>query len=77
VANLSCMAERHRHLPQEAAGRRECLDQQIGGLGRLSRGEKVTLAVFAVTVFLWVTRPWLAAIGVGGVAPLIGMRLGG
>jgi sodium-dependent dicarboxylate transporter 2/3/5 len=54
-------------------GGREYLDQQIHRLGRLSKGETVTLAVFAVTVFLWVTRPWLAAIKIGGVAPLAGL----
>jgi len=54
-------------------GGREYIDQQLRGLGRLSPGEKVTLAVFAATVFLWVTRPWLAAIRVGGVAPLGGL----
>ena len=54
-------------------GGREYLDQQIRQLGPLTAGEKVTLAVFAVTVFLWVTRPWLAAIKVAGVAPFGGL----
>jgi solute carrier family 13 (sodium-dependent dicarboxylate transporter), member 2/3/5 len=54
-------------------GGREYLDQQFRALGRLTTGEKVTLAVFAVTVSLWVTRPWLAAIQISGVAPLAGL----
>jgi sodium-dependent dicarboxylate transporter 2/3/5 len=54
-------------------GGREYLDQQLRNLGRLTTGEKATLAVFAVTVFLWVTRPWLAAIRIGGVAPFAGL----
>lgn len=52
---------------------REYLDESIRKLGPLSRAEKLTLAVFAVTVFLWVTRPWLAAIRIGDVAPFAGL----
>jgi sodium-dependent dicarboxylate transporter 2/3/5 len=54
-------------------GGREYLDDAIRKLGRLTKGEKVTLAVFAVTVFLWVTRPLLATIRVGEVAPFAGL----
>lgn len=54
-------------------GGREYLNEQIRKLGRLSPGEKAVLAVFAVTVFLWVTRPWLAAIEIGNVTPLAGL----
>jgi sodium-dependent dicarboxylate transporter 2/3/5 len=54
-------------------GGREYLDEAVRKLGRLSTGEKVTLAVFAVTVLLWVTRPWLVTIRIGGVAPLAGL----
>lgn len=35
-------------------------EQEIRKLGPLAPGERVTLAVFAVTVLLWLTRPWLA-----------------
>lgn len=54
-------------------GGREYLDEALRSLGPLSRGEKVTLAVFAVTVSLWIGRPWLAQISVAGVAPLAGL----
>jgi sodium-dependent dicarboxylate transporter 2/3/5 len=54
-------------------GGREYLDQQLKALGGLSPGEKVTLAVFGVTVALWVTRPWLSTITIGGVAPFSGL----
>ncbi len=54
-------------------GGREYLNRELGRLGPLSAGEKATLAVFGVTVFLWVTRPWLAAVTIGGVAPLGGL----
>jgi sodium-dependent dicarboxylate transporter 2/3/5 len=54
-------------------GGREYLDRQIKALGGLSPGERVTLAVFGVTVVLWVTRPWLSTVSVGGVAPFAGL----
>ena len=44
--------------------------EELGKLGPLNRGEKATMAVFAVAVFLWVFRPLLAGIRVGGIAPL-------
>jgi len=39
-------------------------------LGPLNPGERATLSVFAVTVLLWVFRPLLAGLEVGGIRPL-------
>ena len=55
---------------REIEGGREYLAAEWAKLGALSRGERVTLAVFAVTVALWVFRPLLSDIAVGGVKPL-------
>lgn len=54
-------------------GGRAYLEDELRKLGALSPGERVTLAVFAVTVLLWVTRPWLAGLRIGGVAPFAGL----
>ncbi|RPI43586.1 MAG: DASS family sodium-coupled anion symporter, partial [Betaproteobacteria bacterium] len=57
----------------ELAHGRQWIDSQWQGLGALSRGERVTLAVFALTVLLWMTRPLLVAWPIGGVAPFAGL----
>jgi solute carrier family 13 (sodium-dependent dicarboxylate transporter), member 2/3/5 len=54
-------------------GGRAYPEQEIRKLGPLAPGERVTLAVFAVTVLLCVTRPWLAAIRIGDIAPFAGL----
>jgi sodium-dependent dicarboxylate transporter 2/3/5 len=54
----------------EIAGGREYVRQEWAKLGSLNRGEKATLAVFAVTVLLWMTSPALARLEIGGIAPL-------
>ncbi|HSO07888.1 MAG TPA: DASS family sodium-coupled anion symporter [Pelomicrobium sp.] len=56
----------------EIEGGREWVRQELKALGPLSRGERATLAVFGATVALWITRPLLAKIQVGGVAPFAG-----
>ncbi len=55
---------------QQAVQGREWIEQQWRALGPLTRGERVTLAVFAVTVLLWVTRPLLTEWQIAGSAPL-------
>jgi len=55
---------------REIEGGRAWVKDEIGKLGPPNRGERATLAVFAVTVFFWVFRPLLADIEVGGIAPL-------
>ena len=55
---------------REIEGGRAWVRDEIDKLGPLNRGERATMAVFAVTVFFWVFRPLLAGIEVGGVAPL-------
>ena len=53
----------------EIEGGRAWVAEELGKLGPLNRGEKSTLAVFAVTVFFWVFRPLLADVAIGGVKP--------
>ena len=55
---------------REIEGGREYIAGELAKLGRLSRGEWVTLAVFACTVALWVFRPLLVGIELGGARPL-------
>jgi len=54
----------------EIEGGREYIDTEYRKLGPLNPGERATLWVFGVTAFLWVFRPLLAQIEVGGIAPL-------
>ena len=54
-------------------GGREFLDAELAKLGRLSHGERAVLTVFAATVCLWITRPWVVAIKVGGLQPFGGL----
>jgi sodium-dependent dicarboxylate transporter 2/3/5 len=55
---------------REIEGGRAWITDEIRKLGPLNRGERATMAVFAVTVFFWVFRPLLGDIEIGGVAPL-------
>lgn len=55
-----------------AAGQRYAQDA-LQALGPMKRGEWAVLAVFAVTVALWMTLPLLRQISVGGVRPLAGL----
>ncbi len=57
----------------EIEGGREYVETEYRKLGKLNRGERATLVVFAVTVFFWVFRPLLAGIAIGGVKPLTGL----
>ncbi len=54
---------------REIEGGREYVAGEWHRLGRPGRGEMVTLAVFAVTVALWVFRPLLAGLEIAGLKP--------
>ncbi|MDW8468550.1 MAG: SLC13 family permease [Burkholderiales bacterium] len=54
-------------------GGRELVEAHYRALGPLGPGERATLAVFVAAVLLWVTRPLLVELKVGGVAPLAGL----
>jgi solute carrier family 13 (sodium-dependent dicarboxylate transporter), member 2/3/5 len=54
----------------EITGGREHFDEEYRKLGALAPGEKIVLAVFAVTAFLWICSPLLKSIAVAGVQPL-------
>jgi sodium-dependent dicarboxylate transporter 2/3/5 len=54
-------------------GGREYLDAELRKLGPMTGPERVVLAVFLATILLWVTRPWVVAIKLGGVAPFAGL----
>ncbi|HSM13559.1 MAG TPA: SLC13 family permease [Thermoanaerobaculia bacterium] len=51
-------------------GAEEAIRGELRKLGRMSTGERVTLAVFALTAAAWICRPLLVAIEVGGTRPL-------
>lgn len=57
----------------EIEGGRSWVRCELRALGPLSGGERATLAVFAAMVVLWVTRPLLAALNIGGVTPFAGL----
>ncbi len=54
----------------EIPGGREFIAAEYDKLGPLKRGEQVVLYVFGATVFLWVFRPLITGIEIGGVMPL-------
>ena len=54
----------------EIPGGRQYFDAEYRKLGPFTRGEKVVLAVFAVTAGLWVTSPLLKPMAIAGVKPL-------
>ncbi len=53
----------------EIEGGREFVTAELAKLGRLSRGARVTLAIFAAAVALWVGSPLLSRISIAGVRP--------
>jgi sodium-dependent dicarboxylate transporter 2/3/5 len=57
----------------EIKGGREYFDEEYRKLGPLAPGEKIVLAVFSVTAFLWICSPLLKDIAVAGVKPLAGL----
>ena len=54
----------------ELEGGKAWVAEEIARLGPLSRAERATMLVFAVTVFCWIFRPLLADVRVAGFAPL-------
>jgi sodium-dependent dicarboxylate transporter 2/3/5 len=54
-------------------GGREHFDEAYRKLGPLAPGEKIVLAVFAVTAFLWIVSPLLKGVAIAGVKPLAGL----
>jgi sodium-dependent dicarboxylate transporter 2/3/5 len=54
----------------EIEGGRRHFDEEYRKLGPLGRGEKIVLAVFAVTAFLWIFSPLLKGIVIMEVKPL-------
>lgn len=53
----------------ETVGRAGALAaRELERLGPMSLGARSTVAVFAVTVLLWISRPWLGQISIGGNA---------
>jgi sodium-dependent dicarboxylate transporter 2/3/5 len=57
----------------EIEGGRDYVRDEWAKLGAMNAGERATLAVFAVTVTLWMTAPLLKEIEIGGVAPFQGL----
>ena len=57
----------------EIAGGRQHFDEEYRKLGPLTRGEKIVLAVFSITAFLWIFNPLLRSWAVAGVKPLAGL----
>lgn len=51
------------HLGQdELPGGRQTVRVELASMGRVTRGEQVTLATFVAIALLWVTRPWLQSL---------------
>ncbi|MGH0028559.1 MAG: SLC13 family permease [Myxococcota bacterium] len=63
------------HPPRVASveGGAEHIRELLAGLGAMKRGEWITLCVFSVTAFAWLTRPWLTAWRWGDLQPLAGL----
>jgi sodium-dependent dicarboxylate transporter 2/3/5 len=57
----------------EIAGGRQHFDEEYRKLGPLTRGEKIVLAVFSITAFLWIFNPLLRGWEVAGARPLAGL----
>src|SRR4030095_6355862 len=57
----------------EIAGGRQHFNEEYRKLGPLGRGEKIVLAVFAVTAFLWIFSPTLKGLAIEGVKPQAGL----
>jgi sodium-dependent dicarboxylate transporter 2/3/5 len=57
----------------EIEGCRQHFEEEYRKLGPLARGEKVVLAVFSMTAFLWIFSPVLKGLVVAGRKPLAGL----
>jgi sodium-dependent dicarboxylate transporter 2/3/5 len=58
---------------REVAGGRALFTREAALLGPMHRGEWVTLVVFLCTAALWITRPVLGALELGGARPFAGL----
>ncbi|NND54724.1 MAG: DASS family sodium-coupled anion symporter [Gammaproteobacteria bacterium] len=58
---------------QQLAGAEEMLNAERDKLPPFSRAERLTLVVFVLTAALWITRPLLSKLSIGGVQPLAGL----
>ncbi len=47
--------------------------RELTALGPMGVGERIVLAVFLATSLLWITRPLLTELSIGGVRPLAGL----
>jgi sodium-dependent dicarboxylate transporter 2/3/5 len=53
----------------EIAGGRKYFDEEYRKLGRLTRGEKIVLAVFSLAALLWIFSPLLKPVVIAGMKP--------
>ncbi|WP_343865410.1 DASS family sodium-coupled anion symporter [Caenispirillum bisanense] len=53
---------------REIPGAADEIRRAVAALGPMSRGEKIVLAVFAATAFLWIFRPLLEGLAPGGLS---------
>ncbi|MEZ5604485.1 MAG: DASS family sodium-coupled anion symporter [Burkholderiaceae bacterium] len=69
---LACWWWLSRRLPSVATGApaHDALAEAAAGLGSMSAGERGTLIVCAATAALWIFRPALASLDIGGTRPL-------
>lgn len=51
-------------------GGRALVERALAELGPMSRAERIVFGVFVVAALLWIGRPWLVALEVGGIRPL-------
>jgi sodium-dependent dicarboxylate transporter 2/3/5 len=58
---------------REIEGGSDFIRESYRRLGPISRGERITLVVFVIAAVLWITRPLLVKIGIGGLRPLAGL----
>lgn len=54
--------------PTELPGGRGLIRSELAGMGRMQRGERVTMSVFGVVAVLWIARTWLETLpGLSGL----------
>ncbi len=63
----------YRHGLRELGGGPAMLDQARLALGPMSRGERATLTAFGAAALLWMLRPLLVDLELGGLRPLVGL----
>ena len=64
----------YRNQIDEIPGGREWINSEIRKLGAMSRGEKLVLGIFLVTVILWISSPYIKMIALSdGTRPFAGI----